>query len=360
MSDDLDRLLKDSLSRAGDEYEAGQRERRPEARAEFIRRYHRRRWVFPTVVSVGAAAAVAAVVVIGASVIGGSGSPGLPRPDDDVEPIRPAGRPAFELTVPLEGTPVDLAPSHGSMWVANASEGSVVRLNSNTAELEGIVELGGTPSVISPGPNYVWVGEPASGTIAAIDPATNELIRGPFEVGDPDAQMVVSVGVEHVWVVLNNRLFFVDDETGEATVVDEVDNAVDVTARSGPVWVLDRRQGLLRFDGSTGQSIADPIDVAVQDGDVFAVGDTIWLGDREDDDLLAVDANTGTFKGTIEVPGSYVDAAFGPNAAWVLSRSGDVTEVTTFNIQTGRSVGSPFRLAGDATELAISRGAVWA
>jgi hypothetical protein len=359
MSDELDRLLKSSLTHVGEDFEAGHQERRPEARAEFIRRYNKRRWVFPTMVAVGATAAVAAIVFIGASVLGG-GSPADLRPEDGNKPFRAQGRPGFELTIPVGGTPTDVVGLGGGIWVTNPELSNVARIDANTAELVDTVELGGRPSVISFGPRYVWVGDPGTGQIYAIDPATNEVIRGPFEIGDPDEQMALSIGEEHVWVVMNEKLFLVDDESGQATLIPEADRAVDVAAVSGPVWVLDRRQGLMRFDGSTGAPIDEPIPVGGRSGDVFATTEHVFLADREDDSIIGVDADTGNLVRQLGVNGSYIDVAFGPDVMWVLSRVGENTQLTAYSPTKNRRLAPPLRLGGDATELAVSRGAVWA
>jgi DNA-binding beta-propeller fold protein YncE len=360
MSDDLDRLLKSSLSSVGDEYETGHQQRRPEARAEFIRRYNKRRWIFPTFTALGATAVIAALVIVGASVLGGSDSPADLRPDD-AQPIQPGGRPGFELTVPLGGAPTDVAALGGGIWIANPGEGNVTRLDPLTAEVIATVDIGGTPSVISVGPNYVWVGDRATGTLRAIDPANNEFVRGPFEIGDPDDAMVISVGTDHVWVVLNDQLFMVDDQSGEATMIDGITQAIDVAAVSGPVWVLDGELGLVRIDGETGARIGEPVkDVDVQDGDVFAASELVWLADRSDESIVTVDPETGEFRGTLSVTGAYIDAAFGPNAVWILSQVADATHVTAYDPGTRQQLAPPHVLAGPATELATAQGGVWA
>ena len=348
MNKDVDRLLKDSLRHVAEDFEPGHRQRRAEARARFITRHRRRSQLFPIVSIAGATAVIAAIAFVAYGV--------LDRPTESKR-TNVAGRPSFELTIPIEGTPRDLGAREG-IWVANPAEGRVERLDPGTGEIIASVEVGTEPSVISIGPGRIWVGDPSTGSIYKIDPRTNEVEGGPIQVGSPSSSMAVSVGTHAVWVVIGNELVTVKARSGRVERVEEADQAVDVAARLPTVWVLDAGEGLLRFDGETGARIGEPISIEGVTGDVFAAHDTIWIGNTQGDSIVRVDER-GRLLDITQLDGSYIDLAVGPNALWVLSQQGDNARLTALDLSSGEPLASPLELNGGAVNVTTGGGGIW-
>lgn len=354
MSDDLDRLLKESLKSAGDGYgELQSPQLRAEARQEFLRRYEKRRWVFPFMATV-AAAGVAAIVAFGVYVV--FDAPGTER--DQKNDI--AGPGDAYTTFPVDGDPVDLGVRDNGLWIADQDNGQLVHMDPSTGDVVGTVEIGGFPRALAIGTGTVWVGDPATGQLYQVDKTSDELIGDPVDVGGPSPSMSISVGTHGVWVVSGGELRMVDLETSEVTVIESAPQPLDAAANLGAVWVLDGREGLLRLDAETGERLGAAIPVQGITGDVYAGAEGIWVADRQDDTIVSVDPDTGQTLVIARVRGTYLDLAFGNGAVWVLSRAGGTSGyLTALDPVSGDVVADPLQLDGDPVDIATGADAVW-
>ena len=352
MSDELDRLLKESLKAAGDRYDKVQTpQHRNEARQEFVRRYQRRRWAFPFSVAI-AAACVATVVAFGVSAI------------VDTVPDRRgitdiAGPDAAYDSVPIDGDPVDIGIRDNGLWVADAANGRLIHMDPVTGDVLATVDLGGSPRSLAIGTGAVWVGDPSSGRLYEIDKITDEVIGDPIDVGGPAPSMSISVGFYSVWVVSGGELSMVDLETHEVTPIDSVSRPLDAAANLGSVWVLDAEVGLVQLDPQTGAIIGEPIQVQGETGDVYAGAGAIWVADRQDDTIVSIDPDTGRTLGIERVRGTYVSLAFGSDIVWALSRAGTIGYLTPLDPATGDALREPLQLDGDPIQVATGADAVW-
>lgn len=356
MSEDLDRLLKESLKKAGEGYRRHQSpQRRAEARQEFVRRVERRRWAFPFAVAV-AAVGVVALVAFGVSAL--VDEPAGTLRDGTAEV---AGPDAPYVGFPVDGDPVDLGVRDNGVWIADAAGGRLVHMDPATGDVVATLELGGSPRALAIGAGTVWVGDPSRGLLYRIDKRSDELIGDPIDVGGPSPSMSISVGTEGVWVISGDELRTIDLATSEVTVIETAAEPSDVAANLGTVWVLDGREGLLRLDPGTGARLGEPIPVRGITGTVFAAADGIWVGDRQDDTIVGVDPDTGRILVIAQIRGTYAGLAFDPNAMWVLSRAGgSAGYLTPLDAATGRPLRDPIELEGQPVEVATGAGAVWA
>ena len=354
MSDDLDRLLKDSLQKAGEDYERlSSPVRKAQARERFLERYEKRRWISPFVIAIAGTAA-AALVAIGIYAVTDSGDV-LPEPDTEV-----AGERDPFVEFPIEGSPADIGVRSNGAWIADADNGELIHMDPATGEIVSRIPLGGTPETLAIGTGSVWVGDAEAGVLYRVDPATDELVGDPVDVGDPVPSMAISIGTEAVWVVGGSELRMVDLDTSEVTLVDSAPQPRDVAANQGTVWVADAELGLLRLDPITGDRVGEPIPVRGFTGDVYAGIEGIWVADRQDDTILSVDPQTGQPLVIAQVRGTYMDLGFDERALWVLSRAnGTSAFLTPLDRGSGEALRSPVRLEGEPVDVATGAGAVW-
>ena len=353
-NDDLDRLLRDSLKSAGDRYDGIKSpQRKAAARARFLERYEKRRWVFPFTTAV-AAAALAGVIAVGVYVV--VDSPGAPPRERDSEIA--AGQEAI-VSFPVDGDPVDIGVRDTGVWVADAADGELARFDPATGDPVSSIAVG-DPRSLSIGVGSVWVGDPTAGHLYQVDKKTDAVVGEPVTVGDPAPSMSISVGDEAVWVVIDGRLKMVDLETHEVTEVPGVARPVDVAANVGMVWVLDGAQGLVRLDPTTGETVGEPIPVQGLTGDVYSGAESVWVADRGDDTIVSVDPETGRLQDISRVRGTYLDMGFDSTAMWVLSRAGGTSGyLTPLDLTTGDPLREPLRLDGQPVDVATGAGAVW-
>ena len=355
MSDDLDRLLRDSLKSAGDEYDRlHSPQRKAEARQRFLERYEKRRWVFPftsAVVGLG----LAALVGLGVYAIVDSPPDAVPRERTSV-----AGQDEAVVRFPFDGEPVDMGVRDNGGWVADARDGELVKIDPVTGEAISSVALSDSPKALALGTGSVWVGDPEAGQLFQVDKDTEELVGEPIDIGDPSETMSLSIGTEAVWVVSSGELRMIDLETSEVTVVETAPQPIDVAANLGTVWVFDGELGLMMLDASTGESLSDPIPIRGRTADVYAGAEGIWVADRGDDTIVSVDPENGQLLVTAQVQGSYLDLGFDSSAMWVLSRaSGSTGYLTPIGLETGEPLADPLLLDGDPVDVATGAGAVW-
>ena len=356
MSDELDRLLRESLKSAGDQYDRVRSpQRKADARQEFLERYERRRWVFPF---------TSAVLGVGLAALVGLGIYAIVDTPPDVIPQEKkssvAGQDEAIVRFPFDGEPVDMGVRDNGGWVADASDGEVVKIDPLSVDEVASVDLGGSPQALALGTGSVWVGDPTAGLLYQIDKETEDLVGEPIDVGEPSATMSISIGTDAVWVVSGGELRMVDLETSEVTVVTTAPNPLDAAANLGTVWVLDGEQGLMRLDPSTGASLGEPIPVRGITGDVYAGAEGIWVADRGDDTIVSVDPESGQTLVIAQVRGTYLDLGFDSTAMWVLSRAtGSSGYLTPLDLTTGEPLTEPISLDGEPVDVATGAGAVW-
>ena len=99
--------------------------------------------------------------------------------------------------VPVGNGPTSVAVGEGSVWVTNALEATVSRIDPRTGSELQRIDVGGDPSGIAFGGGMVWVANSLDGTVSQIDPQTNHEVQA-IPVGvTPTA---VAFGEGAVWV----------------------------------------------------------------------------------------------------------------------------------------------------------------
>ena len=353
---DIDKMLKESLGRAGDEYERTTDPRRKaENRVRFIERYHRRRWLFP-IAALGSTAAAAAAIAIVAFAI-------VRSPSQDTQKISVAHGPGVVALTHVGGHPVDVGAREGGVIVTDGQDGHIVHIDPITARVVTSLPLANVTTEVAFGHDTAWIGDPSSARIYQYDPRTDQLVQDPIELGAPAISMSISVASPtKLWVVLDRRLVTVDTSSREVTTVGTSRQPVDVAAELGDVWVLDGVEGLLRLDPDTGEQIGRPKSIQGYSGqgDVYAGAGSIWVGDRGATGLVRIDPRNGKFLGTVQLQGNYLDLAFDDNAVWALSRTtGTGANLTALDLDTGKAIGDPLEIKGGAVEVATGAGSVW-
>ena len=353
---DIDKMLRESLGAAGNEYErANDPRRKAENRARFIDRYNRRRWLFPMAALGSTAAAAAAIAIVVFAVVR--------SPSQDTQKISVAHGAGVVALTHVGGHPTDVGAREGGVIVTDGQDGHIVHIDPFTAQVVTSLPLANVTTEVAFGHDTAWIGDPSSGRIYQFDPRSDQLVQDPIDVGAPAVSMSISVaGPTKLWVVLDRRLVTVDTSSREVTTVGAAQQPVDVAAELGDVWVLDGVEGLLRLDPETGKQMGKPISIQGYSGqgDVYAGAGAIWVGDRGASSLVRIDPRNGKLLGTVQLQGYYLDLAFDDNAVWALSRTeGTDANLTALDLDTGEAIGDPLEIKGGAVEVATGAGSVW-
>jgi streptogramin lyase len=347
---DLDRLLKQSLTEVQESFSEARTSDRLEARVRFIERYRRRRIIFRA----GSAVLVGAAVLAAFAFSTGR----LQLFADDAAEI--AGRIGRGVVAQIDTGryPVDIGLRPDGAWVVHQDDSILSLVNPATNELIDTIPLEGPAQEVDVGQGTVWVA--GFGHVTPIDLQTNELAR-PAKVGARGETIEISVGEGAVWAVVGNqRLVRIDPTTLEVDTIEGLTAPRDVAAREGAVWVLDEDQGLVRLDPTTGSPTPDkPIAATATTGDILVGGGLVWIADENSNTILQIKPRTLAFSGVFQVPGTYLDMAVREDAVWVLSRRNDRTLLTAFDPVETDALAEPVRLRADAVEVSASSTGVW-
>jgi hypothetical protein len=97
-------------------------------------------------------------------------------------------------------TPVDVAVGFGAVWVANAGNGSVTRVDANGKKVEAI-GLSEVPAAIAAGAGAVWVASTQNRTVVRIDPKDNAITKRVRLANPP---LDIAAGLGRVWAPIGD------------------------------------------------------------------------------------------------------------------------------------------------------------
>ena len=161
----------------------------------------------------------------------------------DPRTTRLAGRP-----IRVGGGPSDVEVAYGSVWVALADDGAVVRIDPTTNEVGMPIRVGAAPFNIAVGAGAVWVLNSNDGTVMRIDPKSGKVAGPPIRVGGTPSDLDVNADV--LWITDGVRVIRLDPVSGE--IQDELRVAGGPFALAlgmGSVWVTGNFDGtLIRID----------------------------------------------------------------------------------------------------------------
>jgi hypothetical protein len=221
---------------------------------------------------------------------------------------------------------VGVRGSERVMPIVNPPPGSLGRVAATIA-------VGRSPVDVLVSRDAVWVANAAQGTVSRIDPATNRPI-----VIDADWELVdggLAVAGGRVW--LSGRAYpgvqpivRVDPATNRRA--DTIPTAAEgaLGAGGGSVWHASSvTQSIYRLDPRAGRTLAEiPIGVVAKHLTVDA--QSLWVG-SDSGRVTRIDMATNTVTGTFQVSGRAPAVAVGYRAAWIV----DTAHAALLRVQPG-------------------------
>lgn len=265
-------------------------------------------------------------------------------------------------TIPVGSGPAAIVYGHGSVWVANAEDGTVSRIDPQTHE---VVRVIGAPSPVdlAIGVDAVWIASGIDGTVSRIDPKTNDVVaeidlRGP----DPTAPLTVqgvATGEGAAWASVGQKLVRIDVATNT------VDKSVDVGAAAlgaavghGSVWVVTAAERLLRIEPTSLAVTARtatgfPLDVEVADDGVVVL---VRRPDYSRVDLWLADPDSARLERTLPVAGNPVGVSdVRGRRLWAVTLEGTATLIDVVS----DAPRTPVSTGREPSSVAVGAGAVW-
>jgi YVTN family beta-propeller protein len=320
----------------------------PVAGLEDLLRRRRRRRVARVATALATATAVALVAWVGI------------RGSERVTPIvnpPPGSLGRVAATIPVGASPVDVLVNQDAVWVANAAQGTVSRIDPATNTVTQTIRVGRNPIRLAAGFGSIWVANHTEQTISRIDARTGQLTATiPLPALAPNQ---LAVGAGSVWALASYSLVRIDPAINKPSLVEADWELVDggLTVAGGRVWLSGRAyagvQPIVRVDPATNRK-ADTVPTDA-DGALAAGGGSVWHAGIGTQTIYRLDSRSGRTLAEIPigVVAKYLTAADG--SLWVGSDSGRVTRI---DMATNKVSGT-IQVGGRAPAVAAGLGSVW-
>jgi DNA-binding SARP family transcriptional activator len=281
-----------------------------------------------------------------------------PVPPDSVAVIDPQ-RSRVMGHVLVGRRPVAVAIGHGSVWVANADDGTVSRIHPDRREVIRTIGIGAPAIDLAVATDAVWVANGSDGTVSRIDPSADAVVetidlRGSSElIWNPT--YAVDANDDSVWIAAGpHHVLRIDPTTNEPSAIIDVGHVpVGVALGQEAVWVVTTAERALRIEPHTNTPTAEvPIGYPVA---LTAGKQAVWVSDSRGQ-VWRINPDTGTVTQTTPVGRGLVGLCATDGAVF----AADNTDGTVVQIdpQDGRVVG-PVPVGQAPTDVAFWDGTVW-
>ena len=200
--------------------------------------------------------------------------------------------------------PVALAIGHGSVWVANADDGTVSRIHPDRREVIRTIGIGAPAIDLAVAPDAIWVANGSDGTVARIDPSADAVVetidlRGSSElVWNPT--YAVDADDDSVWIAAGrHHVLRIDPATNEPSAIIDVGRVpVGLVLGQEALWVVTTAARALRIEPHTNTATAE---VPIGDPVALTVGKHgVWVSDSRGQ-VWGINPDTATVSQTTPV-----------------------------------------------------------
>jgi YVTN family beta-propeller protein len=295
----------------------------------------------------GVAAALVVVVAVVAA-LSSSGGDRLTAIDENHVGLIDAGSGDITAQYPVGRDPSAVTVGGGSIWVANAGDETVSRIDKGRPIVT--IPVGRDPTAMAFAAGSLWITAREDRTLVPLNVAANRVGR---KIPLSDAPRALAAGFGALWVAyeIDRKVARFDLTRGGFTApIELAANPTALAVGAGSLWVASEEAGtVFRIDPRT-RAVAKAI--AVGNGPIgIAVGERgIWVANRQDGTVSRIDPATNRVVRTVTVGEDPSAVAAGAGSVWV-ANSGDGT---VSRIDPARSrVAETIRVVGNPTALAI-------
>ena len=302
----------------------------------------------------GAAAIVVAFAAV-ALTMRSDGDVGGGIPVNAVGAIDPATN-RVVAAIAVGAQPAGLAAGAGSLWAANAVDGTVSRVDLDTRRTVRTLPVGGTPASVTASSSAVWV---ATGErMARIDPRFDTIVKtlGTGRLSSWARASVPSArSGRTVWVADGYGIAQIDERTNSVVRrVETGDSPSAITTYGRDVWVADNVDDTVTRVEPTNAATVVPVG---SEPNGIAVGrNAIWVAVSGDDALARIDPVAATVVTTIPVGRRPTSVLYAAGFIWV-ANSGDGT-ISRVDPDENRVVATAV-VGGRPQGLAFADGLLW-
>jgi branched-chain amino acid transport system substrate-binding protein len=233
-------------------------------------------------------------------------------------------------------SPTNVTFGEGAIWVLNADDQTVSRIDPDTRRITKTFSTGQTPTDIAAGEGAVWVGS------AGVERGQTLGYTGSISKIDPQSAVVT-------------RTVRLSNPTSELPPSDVLPGVSQFAIGAGSLWAINPDFTVARIDPASGDLVAT---VPVRAGAAIAAeGDDIWVVGDDFRSVQLIDPQTNRPGQRVELGASFVaDIALGGGSVWVSAPDDGVVwrieprpKPITRTIEVGRG----------ATSISFAEGALW-
>jgi DNA-binding SARP family transcriptional activator/streptogramin lyase len=280
-------------------------------------------------------------------------------PPNSVARIDDSGK-RIESFVRVGRNPVAVAVGLGGVWVANAEDGTVTRLDPATGKFVDTIGAGGGDlNDIAVGFGLIWIANGNDGTITKIDPRLDQTAGQPLQLGGPtiapDPVFYIATDSHYVWATRGSQLLRIDPTTGQVERRLNIGTPTGLAAGGGYVWVTTQSESLLRIDAGTAKQ-TDSIPLATSVFSPVVAGRSLWLiGYPEAQQISPTTLGKGS---SVTLPGGMgggpAALAWGNGDLWSVDFNGNLRR-----LEPGDGTAAPLHIGQYLSAVAAGGGATW-
>ena len=214
-------------------------------------------------------------------------------------------------------SPTDVAAAPDAVWVTNATDDTVSRIDPATHDVRQTIDVGGGPAGVAVGGGAVWVANGLDGTVSRIDPTENREVQK-ITVGNGPTGIAFGEGA--VWVAnsVDGTVSRIAPGPGRVTgTFPAVVGASGIAVGFGRIWVTSPSTGsVVALDPKSGEVVVR-IGVGVEPAAVAVGSDAVWVTNRADGTVSKINPRVEAVTGTVQVGRGPEGIAVGRDAIWI-------------------------------------------
>ena len=280
----------------------------------------------------------------------GVSTPGVRREMSSITP---------DAVFPVEGSPDWQVATEDAVWVSNAPNNTVHRLNAKTNTVAAVIAVGKRPcSGLAAGFGSVWVPNCLDRTVSRIEIKTNQVLAT-IPAGPSASEGGIAASPEAVWLVTDSKGVLSRIDPSRNAVVAEVTvppNSAGVAYGEGAIWVTSPDSNRLTGVDSKTNTVIHSVQVGPGPRFLTTGAGSVWTLNQGDGTVSRVDARTGKLIANIAIgaPGTGGEIAFGEGHVWATVFEIPVTEIDP---AANAVVKQWFGPGGDS--IRVAHGSVW-
>jgi streptogramin lyase len=264
--------------------------------------------------------------------------------------------------IAVGNAPDGIAIGHGSVWVANAGDGALTRIDEISGNVLGTISYANHSVIgaaVAVWRGSVWVADSSGDTVTRIDAGSGRPVGNPIRVGA--GQKRIALSEDTLWVSNSADGTVTRIDAGRGRVLSTIRTGGHlgaITFAAGDIWVSDdARSAVTRIDGRSGALVGSPVQAGTGPKLLVVGYGSVWAANSSDGVVTRIDAGTGRVLGTTRVGGHLGRVTVAAGDVWVLDDHND--RVFRIDGHSGTVVGNPIHVGAGPTRIYPGTSALW-